>query len=539
MTTPENEDSIDLVVFTGAPGHSIYKTVSKLLDLPFKLNIHILIHRPPRRFKRLAKNQVSNIKRHGWRWIPYQAAEILSSPKRKFISTQNSLDSTGQNYTLKRLLDTGKVHIEEFESVNSESAQAYLVAILDLRLGLSLAAPILKAGTFEVPKLGTINLHKGKLPEYRGMPPAFWELLANEKEVGVSIHFVEKGLDTGALINTGTVPIERFSSPAGLRVALDECGHDLVCQSVTEILKRNCVSQPQEGVGKTNSRPTLEAEWGMARSVSRKEGAYGARRLLKNIIFSSYSATRRVGSRLNVLKPTISVLLYHRVSDAFRDGVTIGVEQFDKQLEFLKNNYDVRSLRSLVNGDESIDGNHDIVCITFDDGYLDNYTNAAPLLVKHGLSATFFVSTDNVTNQTPFKHDLDKLGFGLACMTWDNIRQMAEDGLDFGSHTVNHANLASIADDKILEELVESKRTIEKELQSDEVLFAYPFGQRHHFTERSRDLVKEVGYTCCCSAFGGQNIKNEWDPFSIKRIGISYNFSMAALRANLHGWSKA
>ncbi len=532
---PENMDHIDVAVFTNAPGHSVYKTVSKLLALSFDLHVHILVHRPPRRLKRLARNQVRNIKKHGWRWIPYQFGEILSLLIARLRKPANSV-ATGRRYTLETLLDSGKVRLQEFQTINGEAAQAYLAALPNLRLGLSLAGPILKPETFETPTLGTINLHKGKLPDYRGMPPAFWEILAGESQVGVSVHFVDKGLDTGPVVKASTVPIDPYSSPAGLRVTLDEKGHDLVCEATAEILTDNWRSIPQEGVGKTNSRPTLKLESEMVRSLARKEGTYGAARLVKNAILDAFCLTRRVGARIGIVEPTITVLLYHRVSDAFRDSVTIGVEQFDRQLEFLKNNYQVRSLRSLVANGMSTDIDRNIVCITFDDGYLDNYTNAAPLLLKHGLPATFFVSTGKISNQTPFQHDLNKLGYGLPNMTWDNIREMADDGFDFGSHTVNHADLGRIPEEQIFEELRASKHTLENELKYDEVLFAFPFGQRHNFSERARDIVKEVGYKCCCSAYGGQNTAARWDSFNIRRIGVNYNFSMAALRAHIHGW---
>ena len=72
---------------------------------------------------------------------------------------------------------------------------------------------ILKESVFSLPRLGAINLHCGRLPEYRGAPPAFWELYNGEREVGVTVHWVTAGVDEGPIIRQELVPLD--PAPAG------------------------------------------------------------------------------------------------------------------------------------------------------------------------------------------------------------------------------------------------------------------------------------------------------------------------------------
>src|SRR5262249_57480171 len=103
-------------------------------------------------------------------------------------------------------------------------------------VGIALAAPILQATLFSIPKLGTLNLHKGRVPEYRGMPPAFWELWNGERDVGCTIHTVEAALDTGPVISQSSIPVLRFSTLKGLQYTLDELGVRLMTDAVNAVL---------------------------------------------------------------------------------------------------------------------------------------------------------------------------------------------------------------------------------------------------------------------------------------------------------------
>ena len=74
-------------------------------------------------------------------------------------------------------------------------------------LAVVLGTRILRPELFSVPRLGSVNLHKGKVPEYRGMPPGFWELYEGERSAGITVHFVSAKLDAGDVVETAEVAI--------------------------------------------------------------------------------------------------------------------------------------------------------------------------------------------------------------------------------------------------------------------------------------------------------------------------------------------
>jgi folate-dependent phosphoribosylglycinamide formyltransferase PurN len=95
----------------------------------------------------------------------------------------------------------------EFEDFHSRECHA---AILDRRpdLGVLAGTYILRESVFGIPRLGSVNLHCGKVPEYRGAAPGFWELYNGETEVGVTVHQVESALDAGHIYRQELFPLD-------------------------------------------------------------------------------------------------------------------------------------------------------------------------------------------------------------------------------------------------------------------------------------------------------------------------------------------
>lgn len=112
--------------------------------------------------------------------------------------------------TLHRLRKIAADHSLPIHSVSDyhspESIEMMRAANADL--GVLLGTNILRESVFKVPRLGSINLHQGLAPYYRGCPAIFWELYNGEREVGITVHFVESKVDTGDIILQRTVPLE-------------------------------------------------------------------------------------------------------------------------------------------------------------------------------------------------------------------------------------------------------------------------------------------------------------------------------------------
>jgi peptidoglycan/xylan/chitin deacetylase (PgdA/CDA1 family) len=107
----------------------------------------------------------------------------------------------------------------------------------------------------------------------------------------------------------------------------------------------------------------------------------------------------------------------------------------------------------------------------------------------------------------------------LPMLGWDQLRAMADAGIEIGSHTVSHPSLAGIARDEASRELGESKRLLEKELGRPVRFFAYPFGGRKHLNAASERLVREAGYEAACTTIHGVN-RSGADPFRLLRMGV-------------------
>jgi len=96
------------------------------------------------------------------------------------------------------------IHVDDFHS--SRGLEALREHAPDL--GVLAGTYILKEEVFSLPPLGSVNLHSGKVPEYRGAAPAFWELYNGEVEVGITIHEVTARLDAGQVHRLEVFPLD-------------------------------------------------------------------------------------------------------------------------------------------------------------------------------------------------------------------------------------------------------------------------------------------------------------------------------------------
>ena len=200
----------------------------------------------------------------------------------------------------------------------------------------------------------------------------------------------------------------------------------------------------------------------------------------------------------------VMVLNYHKIDNTFI-SLAVRPDDFEAQMKYLsENGYHTISPDELY---DSLAGTGELpenpVLITFDDGYVDNYTNAYPILKKYGFKATIFVITSF-------------LGKDKNYMTWDQARELDANGISIESHTVDHKSMTDLTDEQLRMELVESKKKAEKELGHPVEYMAYPTGTYNlHIAE----MVKEAGYNAAFTIKYG-NVDKASNIYALERVPI-------------------
>ena len=163
----------------------------------------------------------------------------------------------------------------------------------------------------------------------------------------------------------------------------------------------------------------------------------------------------------------------------------------------------------------------------------------APIDVKTERAVNFLKIVDNDARQKVLDwlraHFNDPKGdtSPFQIMTWGQARQMAEHGIAFGSHTVNHPILTRLGSEEMHEELRVSKETIEHELKTRCDFFAYPNGSDNDYNPRIIESLRALGYRSACTQSFGSNRPGS-DSFLLKRIGVG-NIPPYVLAAKLSG----
>lgn len=135
------------------------------------------------------------------------------------------------------------------------------------------------------------------------------------------------------------------------------------------------------------------------------------RRLITGLLHRSGALSAILKLREHAPTPWLSILTYHRFpkhdgSEAFDDGVIdTTAEQFEEQLICLKQHFNIVGIEELCAFAAGASLPRNSVAITFDDGYLDNYQQALPLLQRHGCRATFFVATSFISERRVYWWD--------------------------------------------------------------------------------------------------------------------------------------
>ena len=235
--------------------------------------------------------------------------------------------------------------------------------------------------------------------------------------------------------------------------------------------------------------------------------------------------------------------MYHYLSsppsdaDRYRRDLSVPPELFEQHLAYLKEQgYQTISLDDLTNTlalGRPLPPDKKPIIITFDDGYLDNYQNAFPLLQKYGFTGVFFVVTELAERATAGMIAPDGLRYADAYMTWDQLRAMTAAGMDVECHARVHEDLTENDDERLVWQVLGCREMIENNLGRRPRYVAYPSGI---YDQRVASMFASDGY------WGGittqQGVEQDSShPFELQRLRVR-STTTPELLAELLAWKE-
>lgn len=213
----------------------------------------------------------------------------------------------------------------------------------------------------------------------------------------------------------------------------------------------------------------------------------------------------------------LAVIFYHRVADDRANSWTISSRGFVEHLDWLQERCELVSLEEIQRRMRFQDSRRPAVSITFDDGYAENCREAIPLLVRRKIPCTYFVTVRNVIRGEPFPHDVAR-GQAFPPNTLDQLRVMADAGIEIGVHGYTHCRMSRIGDPlQLYREIVTAGQTLQEMVGRRMRYFSFPFGLRSDMSDAALELAWQAGYEAVCTACGAYNLPGG-DAFLLSRI---------------------
>ena len=200
------------------------------------------------------------------------------------------------------------------------------------------------------------------------------------------------------------------------------------------------------------------------------------------------------------------------------------IEDFERlivELKSLGRFIDTDTCLDILEGKRELDGQY--FHLSFDDGFRNVYTNAAPILRKENVPAAVFVCTGLIgagwDDTQDFCLNTGRYRGVIEMMQWDDLGKLVEDGMEIGSHTRLHARLSDISHDlgRLKNEIMGSKQELEERLGRPCRYISWPFGRRSDVDAVALQMTRKAGYRACFGAFRGSIQPLRTDPFSIPR----------------------
>jgi len=220
----------------------------------------------------------------------------------------------------------------------------------------------------------------------------------------------------------------------------------------------------------------------------------------------------------------VPILMYHYISDPpagadeYRVDLSVSPAAFREQMTYLRDNgytpIDLYALSTAIVGYTELPDKP--VIITFDDGYLDNYQNAFPILQEFGFKGTFFIISEFI--------DRGREGY----MDWSMIEELARSGQRIESHSRTHPNLTEKDRDGLIWEVLGAQETIAAHIGYRPRYFCYPGGD---YNEATIQILRELDYWGAVTTAGGSwhgfNNRFEWERLRLHNFTTMADFAHA------------
>ena len=233
----------------------------------------------------------------------------------------------------------------------------------------------------------------------------------------------------------------------------------------------------------------------------------------------------------------LRILMYHNVGTppvgARMQKLYVSTDNFDRQCWLLRR-LGMRGvamgegLRALRTG-----GAQNLAVLSFDDGYADNLTEAAPILRAYGFQATCYVVSGAVGGHNSW--DAEQLAVAKPLMDQSAIGQWLACGNEIGSHSVSHPRLTELDRASAMHEIADSRRELQRITGTPVDHFCYPYGDHDQL---SMELVRDAGYVSAVTTRRGPALPGS-DPFRLPRISVNRGrglFKFALHAATPYSW---
>ena len=248
----------------------------------------------------------------------------------------------------------------------------------------------------------------------------------------------------------------------------------------------SCTTQRQQN---SSSNSKIQSMQSNSKTLSSNLSSSGVSAINSSTIVGSVLSQSSSSKALETANTSsVPVLMYHSIIYEKNNSARVAKETFEQQMKWLYDNgYKTITLEELY---EHLQAKTDFpdkcVVITFDDGYVDNYTNAFPILKQYGFKATIFMIAENVNTG----------GY----LTEQQLKEMSDNGISIQGHTATHPYMDKLTYEKQYEELANSKATLEAITNKKVEFLAYPYGKYNNNTIKA---LKAIGYKMAFKMSGG------------------------------------